>query len=68
MRRAMRIKYSLIRYYYTELSVLSKEGGVFLKPLFFEFPDCDGCHNDAKMTYDFMLGSSLKVGINSEGS
>jgi alpha-glucosidase (family GH31 glycosyl hydrolase) len=65
MRRAMRIKYSLIRYYYTEMSLVHKNGGVVFKPLYFEFIDCDGCHNDATLIYDFMIGSALKVGINS---
>jgi len=38
MRTAMRVKYSMVRYYYTELSMAHKEGGAFFKPLFFEFP------------------------------
>jgi alpha-glucosidase (family GH31 glycosyl hydrolase) len=29
MRKAIRIKYSLIRYYYTELSLISENGGTF---------------------------------------
>jgi alpha-glucosidase (family GH31 glycosyl hydrolase) len=38
MQRAIFKKYDMIRYYYTELSMLSKDGGAFYKPLFFEFP------------------------------
>jgi alpha-glucosidase (family GH31 glycosyl hydrolase) len=45
MRKAMRNKYCLIRYMYTELSFLSKEGGVFFKPLYFEFWDDDASYN-----------------------
>jgi alpha-glucosidase (family GH31 glycosyl hydrolase) len=70
MRTAMRIKYSLVRYYYTELSLIHKNGGVIIKPLFFEFPDCLGCFNDntfgARTVNNFMIGSALKVGINSD--
>jgi len=41
MRDAIKLKYSLIRYYYTSLFILSTQGtgGTFYKPLFFEFPD-----------------------------
>jgi len=35
----MRTKYSLVNYYYTELSMLHETGGSFYKPVFFEFPD-----------------------------
>jgi alpha-glucosidase (family GH31 glycosyl hydrolase) len=66
MRRAMRTKYSLIRYFYTQLQILSKEGGTFVKPLWFEFFD-DGSETQANMSYDFMLGSALKVAINTDG-
>ena len=46
MRRAMRVKYHMIRYYYTELSMLHKEGGAFYKPLFFEFPNDEEAYLD----------------------
>jgi alpha-glucosidase (family GH31 glycosyl hydrolase) len=61
----MRTKYSLIRYYYTELSLLSANGGIFFKPLYFEFPTDEGSFDTARIEYDFMLGSALKVSINS---
>jgi len=38
MRQAIKTKYTLVRYYYTQLSTLSSVGGAFFKPLFFEFP------------------------------
>jgi alpha-glucosidase (family GH31 glycosyl hydrolase) len=36
MRQAMRLKYSLIKYHYTEYSNIAKEGGVYFKPMNFE--------------------------------
>ncbi len=64
MRDAIRIKYSLIRYYYTSLFDISTGGsGTFYKPMFFEFPE------DIKATSNIegnvMLGSALKLSINS---
>lgn len=41
MTEAIKVKYALVKYYYTELFALStKDGeGTFYKPLFFEFPE-----------------------------
>lgn len=63
MQRAIFVKYSMIRYYYTELSWLSQDGGAFYKPLFFEFPGEAGAYNDQEM--NIMLGSAAKLGIQS---
>lgn len=64
MREAIKLKYSLIRYYYTSLFDISLKGGNFFKPLFFEFPD------DIKATqnieFNAMIGSALKLSINPE--
>jgi alpha-glucosidase (family GH31 glycosyl hydrolase) len=61
MRNSIRVKYAMIRYYYTQMMKLTQEGGAFYKPLFFEFP------NDANAYFDqeqnVMLGSALKLGI-----
>jgi alpha-glucosidase (family GH31 glycosyl hydrolase) len=61
MKRAIYNKYNLVRYYYTEMSIHSEEGGTFIKPLFFEFPD------DISSVWDqennLMIGSALKLGI-----
>ena len=62
IRIAMRTKYCLLRYYYTHMFMLHKNGGgPFYKPLFFEFPD------DPKTFSDFennvMLGASLKLSV-----
>lgn len=39
MREAIKLKYSLVRYYYTSLFDISMNGGNFFKPLFFEFSE-----------------------------
>ncbi len=64
MKDAIKIKYALVRYYYTELFSLStKDGeGTFFKPLFFEFPDYE--YGRYEIEYNFMLGSALKLNIN----
>jgi len=58
MSDAIQKKYKLMRYYYTEMMLISNSGGAFYKPLFFEFPEDDVAflnnHDDV------MLGSSLK--------
>lgn len=63
IKKAMNTKLHLIRYYYTELTQLSREGGLFIKPLFFEFND-DGSQT-ATQELNVMLGSALKLSVNS---
>lgn len=46
IRNAMRTKMSLIRYYYTQMSMIQRDGGAFYKPLFFEYPDLAGAYAD----------------------
>jgi alpha-glucosidase (family GH31 glycosyl hydrolase) len=66
MTHAIKIKYSMIRYYYTELFMLSLKGeGTFYKPLFFEFPE-DPKASNTTIEFNIMLGSALKLSINSE--
>ena len=36
-----------------------REGGSVVYPLFFDYPNDDGCFNDVEHTY--MLGDSIKV-------
>ena len=63
MTEAIKIKYALIRYYYTELFLVSTEGtGSFFKPMFFEFPDDPRTFTD--ITINVMLGEALKLSIN----
>jgi alpha-glucosidase (family GH31 glycosyl hydrolase) len=65
MTEAIKIKYALIRYYYTQLYDLSLKGsGTFYKPLFFEFPEDPNASQD--ITLNVMLGSALKLSINSK--
>jgi len=63
MKRAINVKYSMVRYYYTYLQNIHKEGGALYKPLFFEFPDDAKAYED--QPYNIMLGKALKLGINS---
>ena len=39
MRTAIRNRYTLIRYYYSQFWKINEEGGSFFKPLFFDFGD-----------------------------
>jgi alpha-glucosidase (family GH31 glycosyl hydrolase) len=39
MRNAIRTKYNLLRYYYTELYRVSQNGGTFYKSPIYEFPE-----------------------------
>lgn len=61
IRNAMKTKLHLIRYYYTQLSMVQTSGGAFYKPLFFEFPDEAGAYNDQEL--NIMLGSGVKLGV-----
>jgi alpha-glucosidase (family GH31 glycosyl hydrolase) len=65
MRKAILEKYSLIRYYYTHLFLLSQDetsSGAFYKPVFFEFPQYAGAYR-AHPSENVMLGPSLKLSI-----
>lgn len=64
IQRAMYTKFHMIRYYYTELTMSSLNGGAFFKPLFMEFPDDNGSL-DAPQELNIMLGSAMKLSINS---
>lgn len=65
MTDAIKIKYALVRYYYTELFALSTMDGegTFYKPLFFEFPEDKNATSDIE--FNVMLGSALKLSIDS---
>ena len=65
MRKSIYDKYSLIRYYYTQLFLLSQDNsanGAFYKPMFFEFPNLAGAYR-ANPSENIMLGSALKLSI-----
>lgn len=61
MSDAIRLKYTMVPYYYTQLSMLSQNGGTFFKPPFFAFPADDMAYEN--VTNNFMLGDALKVSI-----
>ena len=61
MKHAIFLKYNMIRYYYTELGMLSEDGGAFYKPLFFEFPEDENAYKDQEL--NIMLGEALKLSV-----
>lgn len=69
MRNAIFTKYTLVRYYYTQLLMtsLSSVSGyrkAMYKPLFFRFPEDPKAYDDIR--YNVMLGDALKLSINSD--
>lgn len=65
MKNAIYAKYSIIRYYYTELFLQSLHGsaGVY-RPLFFDYPnDMEAYKN---VTHNVMIGDSLKLSVLSD--
>ena len=57
---ALNMRYSLLRYYYTELFKVSiGEKGSFFKPLFFEYFDDENTTRD--MAESFMIGDSFVI-------
>ena len=65
MREAIKLKYSLIRYYYTSLFDISTKGtGTFYKPMFFEFSEYFRATQN--IDNNVMLGSAMKLSINSQ--
>ena len=62
----MRTKLALVNYYYTELSIVSEEGGSFFRPLFFDFPQDHQAYEEP--TNNVMLGSSLKLSVQTMGN
>lgn len=59
----MQTKLALIPYYYTEMSLISKNGGAFYKPLFFEFPNDPAAYID--QTHNVMIGAGMKASFQS---
>ena len=58
-RTSLKIRLSLLRYFYTTMFENSKDGGSFWKPLFFLFPQDDKTMDHIDST--FMIGNSLKL-------
>lgn len=62
MKRGIQTKYHMIRYYYTQMSLMSTgEEATLFKPHFFEFPNDKGAYNDQEN--NIMLGSALKLSV-----
>ncbi|UXI17481.1 hypothetical protein NH340_JMT03424 [Sarcoptes scabiei] len=59
IRSALKIRYQLLPYYYTLMFRASKEGRIFLKPLFFQFGSID--QKVYKIDEQFMIGDALMV-------
>lgn len=58
-RKALMIRYSLIRYLYSKLFLASLNGGTVFKPVFFEFPEDGNLFEDNKIENNFMFGDSF---------
>jgi alpha-glucosidase (family GH31 glycosyl hydrolase) len=58
MRHSIRWRYALLRYYYTQMYLNSINGGMFWKPLFFEFPNEAGAYEDVER--NIMIGPAIK--------
>jgi alpha-glucosidase (family GH31 glycosyl hydrolase) len=58
---AMYRKLHMIRYLYTQMSIIQQEGGSYFRPLFYDFPNEEGAYEDQEL--NIMLGPSLKLGI-----
>jgi len=64
IRNSMNQKMSLIRYYYSEMAHVSRQGGAFFKPLFFDYPNDIEVYSHQNR--NIMLGNHLKLGILSD--
>jgi alpha-glucosidase (family GH31 glycosyl hydrolase) len=58
---AMYTKLHMIRYYYTQMSIVQEQGGSFFRPLFYDFPNDDGAYEDQEL--NVMLGPAMKLGV-----
>lgn len=54
----LKFRYSLLKYYYY-LFVRNKGTGTIFRPVFFEFPEDDGCFKSEVLEQQFMLGDAL---------
>ena len=57
--KSLRLRYSLLRYIYTQMFSSSLSGGAFFQPIFFQFPNDTLSYNYTDR--QFMLGDSLLV-------
>lgn len=59
MRHAIKYRYAILRYYYTQLHMVSVEGGSVFRPMFYDFPDDPKTYDDFEK--NIMIGEGLKV-------
>ena len=67
MRTSIQRKYSLIRYYYTQMTQMSLGNNTYYqlyKPLFFEFPEDQGAFSE--LANNVMIGPALKTSVNAK--
>lgn len=65
MRDSINRKYSLMRYYYTQMTQMALGNNTFYmmyKPLFFEFPEDAGTYQD--IVNNVMIGPAIKTSVN----
>lgn len=60
---AMYKKLHMIRYLYTQMSIIQEEGGSYFRPVFYDFPDEAGAYEHQEL--NVMLGPSLKLSVQS---
>jgi len=60
---AMFKKLHMIRYLYTQMSIIQQEGGSYFRPVFYDFPNEEGAYADQEL--NVMLGPSLKLSVQS---
>ena len=58
---ALSIRYSIIRYLYSQIFLASIRGGSIFKPEFFVFPEDNELYKDWNMDSSFMLGNALRI-------
>lgn len=56
-------KLDTIRYLYTQMSIVQRDGGAYFRPLFYDFPNEKGAYADQEL--NVMLGPSLKLSVQS---
>ena len=61
MNNAIKLRYNLIRYYYTQFQSISEVGGAFFKPLAFEWSSDPKAYLD--IANNIQLGKALKLSI-----
>jgi len=66
MRIAIKTKYMMIPYYYTELNYIHEEGGALYKPVYFTFPNEASSYIEPHN--NVMLGDGLKLSIQSNST